>query len=146
MLSAVFSSVPTSDSASAQTLTQLLQTILAAPPLAQKVGGVRLMEMVQEIARKLGVFDLNFELGEGEDGAMGMDPQQLQQILKLFSDRLSKIEQAVGLAGPTPPQGPGGPAPGGGSPTPQSATPGAASPAAGATIAPVADEPVAAAA
>lgn len=92
----------TSDTQSAAQLIQLLQVVLSSPPLAEKVGPDRLMEMLSQTARLLGVYDLNFDLGEGEDKPMGMDPEQLQKILELLNNRLTMLEQQARGGVPAP--------------------------------------------
>lgn len=127
----------TSDSASARELVQLLQLILQNPALAEKFGTDRIMGMVGETARLLGVYDIDFTPGEGEQGPMNApDKDKVGQLLQLLNQRLTVLEQAAGIGQPAP--GPGGGLAGA---PPPAAAPGAST----ASPAPVAAAPVEAA-
>jgi hypothetical protein len=101
-----------SNVASATALGQLLGQMLAVPQTAQALGKERTFEIMNEIFRLAGVFDLKMELDEGETddfqpGELDQVKQQLAQIAQIMQQQQQRLDQIA----PQAPGGPGGPPP-----------------------------------
>lgn len=81
----------------ANTLVQLVQGILAFPPVLQALGKQKLYDLFNEIFRMSGTgVDLNLEVQEGDSAGFGDDQiAQMQQILQQLQQAMQEIAQAT---------------------------------------------------
>lgn len=92
---------------SSAVLVQLLQVLLSTPPVLQALKKDKLYEIINDIFRQSGAgVDLKLEVEEGEDNAMGPDPNQvikeiggvlegLTENAEKTSNEIAAIKQAM---------------------------------------------------
>lgn len=100
----------TSDIQSANTLVNLMQTVIAQPMVAESLDKRQLFMLLNEIIRLTGTgVNIKLEIPEGPAGdetlSQGPSPEQLQQIMQQVQQNSQAIEQVLATAQGLPPQG-----------------------------------------